>query len=860
MHRKRPMEEANYRRSFSTPADVFPTAGVPTVSGIFSTPMRISIISAKDKGKEKVTKTKVPKKKKLQEQIDAQVAREMEEEFARENQRSNEVIAKHLNEYEQAEVDLSVGEKIELINELVKYQDHLAKILKYQAQQSKPPSKKEQMKFYISVLKSHAGYKTKHFKGMTLEQIKEKFIPAFPLPGIEFHWQKKFPLLAKKVATARRKEMPLPRRLHCYQSQEETVSQGQMIVSLNCKKNTETLNKKIIDLEDKLFDAKNMIYHYKLGLELVESRLVECKKSKVKYCEKIRTLEFRTESSNECIEILKKKLETLKQEKERVDGKLAGLLTSSKDLDNLIESQRADKNKEGLGYSDVPPPPAQIYSSPKKDMSWTGLPEFVDDTVTNYSRPSPTIESTSGDDQNKNPSVTKIGASDSTILSKPAIKFVKAIGKATERPTTDKVETTKKPTVRYAKLYRKPSKKSTVRGNQRNWNNLKSQQLANNFVIKKKACYNCGHFDHLSYDCGLGVKIGRSSPKNNYTHMSMTPRSAINRPYRPPMRPMRPNINDARPIKTSFYKPAHSYTKRPFQETTQDLMIILIHKVKRPERELKARTLVYKVDRGRSRPGRIVGNKMHKAFPLPGIEFPLAEEVPNASEEGCHCQKKRDATARKIALLSKSRRNYQSKSNDSFTKLCDNNLRRSLINSFHHKQAIRDKEKEIWVELKRNQDIFMLVEKDNPLRKGLATMMIVQDEELFEASSPALRAHSSQEATVKGSIMQLSCKHGLRYQSLKRKGLCGDQAREICTGNLKEVGMEDCNATLCPMEPGLKLSKEKDEPAVCQAIWLRKLLAEITRNDQVIFERKSGDNQRAYPLRKALECKRFKEM
>nr|GEX98806.1 hypothetical protein [Tanacetum cinerariifolium] len=58
---------------------------------------------------------------------------------------------------------------------------------------------------------------------------------------------------------------------------------------------------------------------------------------------------------------------------------------------------------------------------------------------------------------------------------------------------------------------------------------------------------------------------------------------------------------------------------------------------------------------------------MHKTFPLPGIEFPLAEEVPTASEKGCHCQKKRDATARKIALLSKSRRNCQSKSNDSFT-------------------------------------------------------------------------------------------------------------------------------------------------------------------------------------------------
>nr|GEZ69402.1 hypothetical protein [Tanacetum cinerariifolium] len=136
-----------------SPADVFPTTGVPTVSGSFPTPMRIPIITAKDKGKEKVTETEVPKKKKLQEQIDAQVAREMEEEFAREIKgfdMSNEVIAKHLSEYEQAEADLSVGEKIELISELVWYQDHRAKILKYQAQQSKPLSKKEQREFYMS--------------------------------------------------------------------------------------------------------------------------------------------------------------------------------------------------------------------------------------------------------------------------------------------------------------------------------------------------------------------------------------------------------------------------------------------------------------------------------------------------------------------------------------------------------------------------------------------------------------------------------------------------------------------------------------------------------------------------------------
>nr|GFA26364.1 hypothetical protein [Tanacetum cinerariifolium] len=73
--------------------------GVPTVSGLFPTASAIFTtasvvtpytrrprgISAKDKGKEKVVESEVQKKRKLQEQIDAQVAKEMEEEFAREN-------------------------------------------------------------------------------------------------------------------------------------------------------------------------------------------------------------------------------------------------------------------------------------------------------------------------------------------------------------------------------------------------------------------------------------------------------------------------------------------------------------------------------------------------------------------------------------------------------------------------------------------------------------------------------------------------------------------------------------------------------------------------------------------------------
>ncbi|GKB10106.1 hypothetical protein Tco_0844029, partial [Tanacetum coccineum] len=49
--------------------------------------------------------------------------------------RSNEVIAKHLKEYAQAEDVLSLEDKIKLITELAKYHKDLAQIRKYQAQQ-----------------------------------------------------------------------------------------------------------------------------------------------------------------------------------------------------------------------------------------------------------------------------------------------------------------------------------------------------------------------------------------------------------------------------------------------------------------------------------------------------------------------------------------------------------------------------------------------------------------------------------------------------------------------------------------------------------------------------------------------------
>nr|GEY10562.1 hypothetical protein [Tanacetum cinerariifolium] len=129
-------------------------------------------------------------------------------------------------------------------------------------------------------------------------------------------------------------------------------------------------------------------------------------------------------------------------------------------------SPRTDKNKEGLGYNVVPPSCSSLLSSQERyvlDM----IPEFADDTITDYSRPSPCIGSNTSDLQNNNSSVSEHGESSNSIMSKPMIKFVKAF----DSPTvikTNKTKTVRKPPVKYAEMYRNTSKSPKVRSNQRN--------------------------------------------------------------------------------------------------------------------------------------------------------------------------------------------------------------------------------------------------------------------------------------------------------------------------------------------------------------------------------------------------------
>nr|GFB70678.1 hypothetical protein [Tanacetum cinerariifolium] len=167
---------------------------------------------------------------------------------------------------------------------------------------------------------------------------------------------------------------------------------------------------------------------------------------------------------------------------------------------------------------------ADLYLSPKKYLSWTGLPEFVDDTVTDYRRPSPTVASTSAEEgQNKNSTTSEDVTSPNTP--KPFVKFVKPKDSQSESPE---------------------------------------------FVLKKKACFNCGDFSHFANECRKRVQRETTRSASHRPHgASMRPshRPAGHRPHGPSMNPVRPNMNGARPNR-SFFIHAHSYEIRPFLKSS----------------------------------------------------------------------------------------------------------------------------------------------------------------------------------------------------------------------------------------------------------------------------------------------------
>ncbi|GKE81070.1 hypothetical protein Tco_1551070 [Tanacetum coccineum] len=128
------------------------------------------------------------------------------------------------------------------------------------------------------------------------------------------------------------------------------------------------------------------------------------------------------------------------------------------------------------------------------------------------------------------------------------------------------------------------------RGNQRNWSYMMSQRLGSNFEMIIKACYVCGSFDHLQYDCDNHQRQFNNKkmvkPVWNYTQRvnhqnfsrmtqpspksNMVPKAILMRPGLVSLTTARlvntaqPKtiVNSARPM-TNIFNKANSTVRRP---------------------------------------------------------------------------------------------------------------------------------------------------------------------------------------------------------------------------------------------------------------------------------------------------------
>ncbi|GJT52122.1 ribonuclease H-like domain-containing protein [Tanacetum coccineum] len=154
----------------------------------------------------------------------------------------------------------------------------------------------------------------------------------------------------------------------------------------------------------------------------------------------------------------------------------------------------------------VPPPYTGNFLPPIPDLSFTALDEFVNKPVVENKKydeevskvvwksdDSLIIEDWMSDSEEENVSQTK--TKKKTV--KPSIAKIEFVKPKQHEKTARKI---------VKEVEKHMQNTHNPRGNQRNWNNLMSHKLGNNFEMFNKACYVCGNFDHLQVDCNYHQK------------------------------------------------------------------------------------------------------------------------------------------------------------------------------------------------------------------------------------------------------------------------------------------------------------------------------------------------------------------
>ncbi|GJS17222.1 putative ribonuclease H-like domain-containing protein [Tanacetum coccineum] len=158
--------------------------------------------------------------------------------------------------------------------------------------------------------------------------------------------------------------------------------------SKQCLDSFKTLQKNYDTEREKHNKAKLEIRGYEIALELLESRILGHEKNELAWGEKYEFQNYELKCREIKINNLNMELEKFVKERDELKDKIANWEESSKNLDEILNSQISardktestlanDRSSKADGYKAVPPPIIGNFLTPRADISFAGLDEYA---------------------------------------------------------------------------------------------------------------------------------------------------------------------------------------------------------------------------------------------------------------------------------------------------------------------------------------------------------------------------------------------------------------------------------------------------------------------------------------------------
>ncbi|GKC64509.1 ribonuclease H-like domain-containing protein [Tanacetum coccineum] len=375
--------------------------------------------------------------------------------------------------------------------------------------------------------------------------------------------------------------------------------------SKTCVKAYASLKEQYDNLSSDYKKSQFNLVSYKAGLESVEARLVHYKKNETVLEDSINVLKLEVR--------LRDKAEA---ERDQLKQTLEKFQNSSKSLNEILECQVIDKFKKGLGYNAataaspavegfvnltdksgtdkayhaVSPPLTGNFIPRKPDLT------FIDEIMESENLDVTTVVTPSNDKTVADRDISNTVESNAVRMDNTSAPIIEDWNSDDESEIDEsEIDYTIVPSIEKTKSVKTvretDAAKQNPRGNQRNWNNLMSQRLGNDFKMTNKACYTCGSFEHLHYVCDKKVarpawnnsrRVNHKNFSNKMSHLhpkrSFVPKvvltrlgklstaSAVVNTVRPVNTANTKAVNTARPVNTAASKQTVNHP-RPINNT-----------------------------------------------------------------------------------------------------------------------------------------------------------------------------------------------------------------------------------------------------------------------------------------------------